>query len=251
MARVERPGLFFRYRSKKRGDPQGSPLLCQLFQVFRDLELGEQITLDQSETMMVQIRALTDPFLGVFDIHSPSRELGFKLLDEKFLSDGQLMTIAVTSCVGRRKLTKVVLELDTRLTVIGVRKPCDALSHIVGATQIGEFGIGKLDMPFMALIIFQDIAVAGLTFVQILDFVVLPVDFLMLFDLKPDDLETSQLRTGHGAVARTEARGVDATIRDDEKGDGFAKHRSDVVGVVDGKLSVGGNPTGSRQRLCQ
>lgn len=195
--------------------------------------------------MVIQIRALTDPFLGVSDIHSPSRELGFKLLDEKFLSDGQLMTITVTSCAGRRKLTKVVLELDTRMTVIGIRKPCDALSHVVGATQIGEFGIGELDMPFMTLTIFQDIAVAGLTFVQILDFVVLPVDLLMLFDLKSNDFETCKSRTGHGAVARTEARGVDAAVRDNEEGNGFVKHRGDVVGVVDGRLSVGGNPTGS------
>lgn len=194
---------------------------------------------------MVQIRALTDPFLGVFDIHSPSRELGFKLLNEKFLSDGQLTTIAVTPCMGRRKLTKVVLELDTRMAVIGIRKSCDALGHVVGATQIGEFGIGELDMPFMTLIIFQDIAVAGLTFVQVLDFVVLPVDLLMLFDLKSNDLEICESRTGHGAVARTEARRVDAAVRDNEEGDGFAKHRSDVVGVVDGRLSVERNPTGS------
>lgn len=195
--------------------------------------------------MVIQIRALTDPFLGVFDIHSPPRELGFKLLNEKFLSDGQLMTVAVTACAGRRKLTKVVLELDTRLTVIGVRKPCDALSHVVGTTQIGEFGIGELDMPFMTLTIFQDIAITGLTFVQIFDFVVLPVDLLMLFDLKSNDLETCKSRIGHGSVARTEARGVDAAVRDNEERVVFAKHRSGVVGVVDGRLSVGGNPTGS------
>ena len=111
------------------------------------------------------------------------------------------------------------------MAVVGILETCDAFRYIVGATQVRQLCMRKLDMPVMTVFIFQDISVARLRLIDVLDFVVLTIDLLVLFDLETDDLKLGQPRTSHGPVARTDTCRMVANVRYNKDRGVFVKHR--------------------------